>query len=179
LCNSRKGKTSREPEILYSLPHKGLRDFRASPARRIPARFVQHGARVEGQSAPGGPPDLQIMNCDYDVCETKPNLGAPGHLGGWRVREAYRAKQSQFARLRRVGGATGAWDVGANAQNEPNSSIADSERPAARRLVPVRAGCTNNPNSTRSRRGSLYKQTQFPRPGSIQGNSEDGRTDEE
>jgi hypothetical protein len=43
LCNSQKGKTPRGPKILYPLPHKELRDFRASPARRISSRFVQHG----------------------------------------------------------------------------------------------------------------------------------------
>jgi hypothetical protein len=126
------------------------------------------------------------------LCETKPIRGDAAGDGAWGTRDegcctnkpnsyhgadpeigvpgrANCAKQSQFARLRRVGGATGAWDVGTNAQNEPNSSIADSERPAARRLGPVRAGCTNKPNSTRSRRGSLYKQTQFSRsPGKRQ-----------
>jgi hypothetical protein len=42
-CNNPKGKTPRGPKIFYSFSHKELRAFRASRARRIPARFVQHG----------------------------------------------------------------------------------------------------------------------------------------
>jgi hypothetical protein len=139
-----------------------------------------------GRGRPTHSLSLRAGSTKRRLCETKPIRGDAAGDGAWGTRDegcctnkpnsyhgadpeigvpgrANCAKQSQFARLRRAGGATGAWDVGTNAQNEPNSSIADSERPAACRLVPVRAGCTNKPNSTRSRRGSLYKQTQFPR----------------
>jgi hypothetical protein len=51
LCNSSKGKTPREREMLYSFRRKELRDFWVSRARRIPARFVQRGPYIEGQSA--------------------------------------------------------------------------------------------------------------------------------
>jgi hypothetical protein len=79
-CNSRKGKTPRERKISYSLQHNELRDFRASRAHRIPARFVQHGARVEGCSGLRQTLGFMIYEC---------STGA--------VAWTHYAKRSQFA----------------------------------------------------------------------------------
>jgi hypothetical protein len=81
LCNSSKGKTPRARKILYSFEHKGLRDFWASCAPRIPARFVQHGPYIEGQSAPRRSPlDLCIMIYDLRFENGPPVAACPGRM---------------------------------------------------------------------------------------------------
>jgi len=72
-CNGSEGKTLRGQKIVHSFGRKELRHSEASRAYRISARFVQHGARAEGQSAPRRSPriyDSRLRGNDtFTICD--------------------------------------------------------------------------------------------------------------